>query len=115
MGSGVVHLDLPFLAEVLELKANELRAIVGDNHFWNAEAAYDILPNKVLKLAVTELMEGLSFDPLGEVVGDREHVNPLARGCWEFANNVAVNHYVTTLGVSTERRSPFLLSSRDHR
>ena len=86
--SGVVKLDPPFLAEVLELKANELRAVIGENLLWYAEAAYDILPDEVLNFAVRDLMKGLSFNPLGEVVSNREHVNPLARGQWEFVDDV---------------------------
>ena len=68
--SGVVKLDPPFLAEVLELKANELRAVVDDNLLRNTEAAYDIFPYEVLDFVVIDLMEGLSLDPLGEVVND---------------------------------------------
>ena len=57
---------------------DELRAIVGDYLFRNAEAAYYILPDEVLDLTVTDLMEGLSLYPLGEIVGDRKHVHLLA-------------------------------------
>ena len=67
---------------------NELRAIVSDCLFQNAEAAYYILPDEVLDLTVTDLMKGLSLYPLGEVVGDRKHVHPLAWACWEFTNDV---------------------------
>ena len=35
-----------------------------------------------------DMMESLNFDPLGEVVGDHEHVNLLARGRWEFSDDV---------------------------
>ena len=86
--SGIVKLDPPFLAKNLELKAYELRAIVHDNLLWYAKAAYDILPDKLLDFAVTDLIVGHSFDPLGEVVGYCEHVNSLARGRWEFTDNV---------------------------
>ena len=35
-----------------------------------------------------DMMESLNFDPLGEVVGDHKHVNLLARGRWEFSDDV---------------------------
>ena len=62
----------------MELKANELSAVVGDNFFQNTEAAYDILLCEVLDFAVTDLMEGFSLDPLGEIFSDHEHINLLA-------------------------------------
>ena len=67
---------------------DELRTIVDDYLFRNAEAAYYILPDEVLDLTVTDLMKGLSLYPLGEVVGDRKHVHPLAWGRWEFTDDV---------------------------
>ena len=57
---------------------DELRAIVGDYLFRNAKAAYYILLDEVLDLMVTDLIEGLSLYPLGEIVSDRKHVHPLA-------------------------------------
>ena len=68
--------------------ADELRAIVGDYLFRNAEAAYYIFLDEVLDLTVTDLMEGLSLYPLGKIVGDCKHVHPLAWGRWEFTNDV---------------------------
>ena len=34
------------------------------------------------------LEEGFSLDPLGEVVSDHGHINPLAQGHWEFSDDV---------------------------
>ena len=56
MWSGVVKLDPPFFAEVLELMTDELRAIVGDYLFWNSEVADDFLPYEVLDFALTDLV-----------------------------------------------------------
>ena len=67
---------------------DELRTIVGDYLFRNAEAAYYILPDEVLDLTVTDLMKGLSLYPLGKVVGDLKHVHPLAWGHSEFTDDV---------------------------
>ena len=86
--SGVVELDPLFFAEVLELMTNELRTIIGDYLFWNAETAFNILPDEVLDFTVTDLMEGLSLNPLSEVIDDYEHVHPLAWGHWEFTDDV---------------------------
>ena len=86
--SEVVELDPPFLAQVLELKADELRAIVSDYLLWYAEVANDILPYELFDFSVADLMEGLSFYPLSEVIGHCEHVYPLARGRWEFVDDV---------------------------
>ena len=72
----------------MELKADGLRAIVNDNLLWYAKVSYDILPDEILDFVVLDLMESLSFNPLREVVGDRDHVNPLAWGRWEFADDV---------------------------
>ena len=86
--SGVIELDSPCSAEVLELMTDELRAIVSDNLFRNTKVAYNILPDEVLDLTVTDLMEGLSLYPLGEIVDDHKHVHPLAWGRWEFTDDV---------------------------
>ena len=86
--SGVVELNPPFFAEVLELIIDELRTIISDYLFWNTEAAYDILPNEVLDFMFSNLMEGLSLYLLSRVIGDYEHVHPLASGYWEFTNDV---------------------------
>ena len=66
---GVVNFDHP-LSEVLELKSDELRAIVGDYLFWNSEVANIILLYEVLNIVVMDLMKGLNLDPLGKVVGN---------------------------------------------
>ena len=78
--SGVVELDPLFFAEVLELMTNELRTIVGDYLFWNAEAGHNILPVEVLDFVVTDLKESLSLNPLSEVISDYKHVHLLAWG-----------------------------------
>ena len=88
MWSRVIKLYPPFLVEVLELKANKLRAIVDDNLLRNAEMEYEILPYEVLDFTIADLMESLNLDPLCEVLGDSEHVNPLGCGHWEFADDV---------------------------
>ena len=79
---------IPHFAEVLELMTDELRFVVGNYLFWNAEAAYNILPNEVFDFTVADLMESLSFNPLSKVIRDCKHVHPLAWGRWEFGDDV---------------------------
>ena len=55
----VVQFNPPLFIEILELKADELRAIVGDYLFWNSKVADDALLYKVLDFAVVDLVEGL--------------------------------------------------------
>ena len=65
-----------------------MRSIVGDDLFGDAEAADNVLPDEVFDFSVSDLMVGLSFHPLGEVVCDCDHVHMLA-GCYrKLSHNV---------------------------
>ena len=86
--SGIIELDPPLPAKVLELMADELRAIVGDYLFWYAEAAYHILPDEIFDFSVTDLVLCINFHPFGEVVRDWEHVYSLAGSCRKLPHNV---------------------------
>ena len=78
-----VELDPPFLAEVLEVEANELRAIVCNYLFRDPKGAYDILPYEIFCFVVLDLMESFSLDLFGEVINDCKHVDVFVQGLLE--------------------------------
>lgn len=80
---------------------NELRAIVGDYLFRNAESAYYILLDEFLDILVMDLMECLNLYPLGKVVGDHKHVHSLA---WTVGNlsTMSIPHFMKGQGETME-------------
>ena len=88
MWRGEVELNSPLLVEVLEVEANELRAIACDYLFGDPEAAYNVLPNEVLHFKASDLVECFGLDPLGELVSDCKHVDSLLGGCRKLPHYV---------------------------
>jgi len=85
--NGKGEFDPPLFVEVLEVERDELRPIVSDDIFGDAETADDVLPDQVFGFSIEDLMVCLSLYPLG-VVCDCEHVHALAGCCRKLSHNV---------------------------
>jgi hypothetical protein len=64
---GPVHPDVVILAEVQELSAVELGAVVGDDGVWDPEAMDDVGEERH-RLFGPDAVYGSDLDPLGEFV-----------------------------------------------
>jgi hypothetical protein len=68
---GPVHPDVVILAEVQELSAGELGAVVGDDGVWDPEAMDDVGEERH-RLLEPDAVQRSDLDPLGEFVnGDQ--------------------------------------------
>jgi hypothetical protein len=76
---GPVHPDVVILAEVQELSAGELGAVVGDDGVWDPKAMDDV-GEEHHRLFGPDVVQGSDLDPLGEFVDGDQQVR-VAPGC----------------------------------
>ena len=68
--------------------AIKLLAIVHREFLWDAEAAHNVLPKKLLQGSGCDVSEGLCFDPLREILHRYSCVLVIPRGRGKGAKNV---------------------------
>ena len=80
--------NVEFIQELFELLAIELGAIVCDDGSREAIMAYNRLSNERLCLGLSDVGNGLGFDPFGEVIHHNKEKLSLQVCLWKRSQNV---------------------------
>ena len=80
--------DTQFATVTLESFSIKLKSIIRDEDMWDLEPSNNIFPYKSLGIHISDVWQGLSFDPFGEIISSDQQSSPISYCLREGPHNV---------------------------